>query len=831
MSRMQANEILEMLTQLGSPEIEQRDAAFNRLVRLEAENVDCSQAFLAIAGIRTQDVKKQIKIRRFIGVYAERYLENDPKAAYLVLEGMISDFERPDPQLKAIVVKQLGRLINENLADRFIPLIIRSCSSDDPYVRKTSALALLSIYKYKSSYMEKYKLATHLKCLVEDSNPNVAANAISVVYEINQSRDKPIFEPTFTTINNLLASIDQTTEWQQVQILDYACTYNPDTANDARNIISRAATRLSHANAAVVLSAIRCCLTMNLYIYDPAKVRETLTRLALPLVTLLNNSHPIQYTAIKSILILLQHYRRLFSSEVSIFFCKFDDPPYIKLAKLDVILTLCSAQNVGKVLEELYDYAQQADVDFVRKSIAAIGKIAITFEAAASSCVDKIVALVDNKIEYVVQECIVVAADIFRRYPNKYLGILTNICGALGSKLDDHRAKAAMVWILGEYADRIGNVGDLIDANFIDDYLEETPDVQLAILTAVFKYFLVDQEDGQDLLQQVITMSTSQVDNPDIRDRAFQYYWLISEAPDYCQQIVMPESKPTIKTELFIYDSDLVEKLIPNIGTISVLYNKVPDEFVETVKIMTLDSLDKPDGDTNIASRMEIPIVVDGKSTNSLEVRATLLQIGQDNQIAMRITNFNENADQIKDIAFNKNVFGFAPQKEGLPKDLPSQKSVSLSVKLSFDANYTQGAQISTSIDVAILTNNPSPIIFKVPMKLESILVTDKEGGKLAREDFISVWQSIPSSNELTTVVNNARVDSIPVAKNQLAGKRLYFVAKKDNTAYFSGKAINNEMCIVFLTFSDSGDAQAGIRMANQVIAPLILELVKNVIV
>lgn len=822
----QTGEILEMTSKLASPEQSDRDFAFSRLVTLEAQNVECVQAYANFCGYRSSDPKAEIRTRRFIGIFNERYLEAQPQISDLAISQLLNEFEKPYPQLKGIIVRQIGRLINDGNVERLIPIVMRACSSDDPYVRKASALSILAIHQSRSSFLEKYKLTAQLKRLVEDSNPNVAANAVSALNEINQTRDTPIFEPSFSTINNLLASIDQTTEWAQVQILDYTCNYKPDNANDARGIISRVTSRLSHANAAVVLSTIRCCLQMNIYIDDPSKVRETLTRVALPLVTLLNNTAPVQYAAIKSILILLQHYKRLFSSEVSIFFCKFDDPPYIKLAKLDVILTLCSAANVGKVLEELYDYAQQADVEFVRKSIAAIGKIAITFEAAASSCVDKIVALVDNKIEYVVQECIVVAADIFRRYPFQYLGILSNICGALGSKLDDHRAKAAMVWIIGEYADRIGNAGDLLDANFIDDFLEDTPDVQLAVLTAVFKYFLVNQEDAQDMFQSVITMATSQVDNPSIRDRAFQYYWLISECSEYAQQVIMPEQKPLIKTELYSCDDELVKSLIPNIGTLAVLYNKRPEEFVENVKIMTSIG----DDFNVVSSGFELPIVVQGKSTNSLEVRGSLIMIGKESQIALKITNFSENSDQIKDIAFNKNIFGFAPERNNFPKDVQSQKSISLTVTIGFDANYMEGARPTPNLDIAILTNSHQPLIFSVPMKLETILVTDKDGGKFTREEFVKFWQSLPPSAELTTSVDNARVDSIPVSKNQLNSKRLYFNAKKDTTAYFSGKTIKGENLVVFLSFSEGGKVQVGIKMSDSTVASVILELVKSII-
>ena len=814
---------------LQSPEPKDRDAAYNRLISLEAQNADLQNAYPALLGYRDMDETKYIRTRRFIGILNERYMEVMPNLADNVTQILLSEYERPDPQLKGIIVRQIGRIVNDQNIDKLIPVVMRACSSDDPYVRKASALAILAIHQARSSFIEKYKLGAQLKRLVEDANPNVAANAISALSEINSIRDKPLFTPTFTTINNLLASIDQTTEWAQVQILDYACTFKPDNAADARGIISRVSSRLSHANAAVVLSAIRCCLQMNMYIDDQGKVKETLNRVALPLVTLLNNTAPIQYVAVKSILILLQNYRRLLSSEVSIFFCKFDDPTYMKLAKLDVILTLASAQNVGKVLEELYDYAQQADVEFVRKSIAAIGKIAIQFESAAGSCVDKIVALVKTKVEYVVQECIVVAVDIFRRYPMTYLGIVSEICSSLGNRLDDHRAKAAMVWILGEYADRIGNAGDLIDALFLDDFLEDTPDVQLSILTAVFKYFLVDSEDGQEMFQRVITMCTSQVDNPDVRDRAFQYYFLASEHPDIAASIIKPETPTLIKAEENI-DLKLVKQLIPLIGTLSVLYHKLPEEFVETTRILSLNTEDLDLGGNNL-DQLDLPIVVPGKNEGRLEVRATLQQIGAESSIVLRLTNYTEYTDEIKNIAFNKNIFGFAPGRSlPFPKEIPAQKSITCSVAITYDEAYVQNAQPSIELQVAIQTNAPTPIIFSTPMKLETLLKTAEEGGKFSRQEFYQAFQDIPASSECTADIQGARIDSIPVAKSKLSASRLFFNAKKDNTAYFSGKTMKGENLIVFLIFGQPGQCQIGIRMNNPTMSQIILQLLSTLV-
>lgn len=48
------------------------------------------------------------------------------------------------------------------------------------------------------------------------------------------------------------------------------------------------------------------------------------------------------------------------------------------------------------------------DVDFVRKSVRAIGRCAIKVEPAAERCVSTLLDLIQTKVNYVVQEAIVV---------------------------------------------------------------------------------------------------------------------------------------------------------------------------------------------------------------------------------------------------------------------------------------------------------------------------------------------------------------------------------------------------------------------------------------
>ncbi len=114
-------------------------------------------------------------------------------------------------------------------------------------------------------------------------------------------------------------------------------------------------------------------------------------------------------------------------------------------------------------------------MDFVRKAVRSIGRLAIKIASSADQCISVLLKLIQTKISYVVQEAIVVIKDIFRRYPNQYESIIGTLCENLDA-LDEPEAKAAMIWIIGQYADRIENSDELLE-DFLFTFNEEPTEV------------------------------------------------------------------------------------------------------------------------------------------------------------------------------------------------------------------------------------------------------------------------------------------------------------------------------------------------------------------
>ena len=57
---------------------------------------------------------------------------------------------------------------------------------------------------------------------------------------------------------------------------------------------------------------------------------------------------------------------------------------------------------------EFKEYAQEVDIDFVRKAVNAIGRVAIKLDSTADRCVNVLLDLIKLKVNYVVQEAVIV---------------------------------------------------------------------------------------------------------------------------------------------------------------------------------------------------------------------------------------------------------------------------------------------------------------------------------------------------------------------------------------------------------------------------------------
>ena len=61
--------------------------------------------------------------------------------------------------------------------------------------------------------------------------------------------------------------------------------------------------------------------------------------------------------ALRNIDLLLQKQPDILTKELRVFFCKYNDPPYVKLQKLEIMVRIANEKNVDQLLAELKESA------------------------------------------------------------------------------------------------------------------------------------------------------------------------------------------------------------------------------------------------------------------------------------------------------------------------------------------------------------------------------------------------------------------------------------------------------------------------------------------
>uniref|UniRef100_A0A0G4IER7 AP complex subunit beta n=1 Tax=Chromera velia CCMP2878 TaxID=1169474 RepID=A0A0G4IER7_9ALVE len=566
-------ELRELKEELHNSNKDKKKEAVKKVIAAMTVGKDVSELFPDVVNCMQTS---NIELKKLVYLYVINYAKAQPELAILAVNTFCKDATDPNPLIRALAVRTMGCIRLEQIAEYLVTPLRRACKDPDPYVRKTASICIAKLFDISPDLVEDQGFIDILKEMLSDGNPMVVANSVAALSEIAESSGKRYLELTESTVSKMLAALNECTEWGQVFILDAVALYKPSTSREAVSILERITARLSHANAAVVLSAIKVVMKLLDRVQDSEVSRSLQRKLAAPLVTLLSAEPEIQYVALRNINLIVQKRPNVLAQEVKMFFCKYNDPVFVKMEKIDVMVRISSERNVEQVLSELKEYATEVDIDFVRSAVRAIGRCAIKLSRATEKCINVLLELVSSKVNYVVQEAVVVLRDIFRKYPNQYESIIGVLCENLES-LDEPEAKAAMVWIIGEYAERIDNSDDLL-FSFLESFHDETPAVQLQILTAVVKLFLKNPANTQDMVTRVLKMSTEETDNPDLRDRGYIYWRLLSSNPEATKRVVLAP-KPPISDESFSLDSQVLDRLIENLALLSSVYHKLPEAF------------------------------------------------------------------------------------------------------------------------------------------------------------------------------------------------------------------------------------------------------------
>lgn len=827
-------EVGELQEELVNPKEDKRKDAVKKVIAAMTVGKDVSALFTDVLNcIQTTN----LELKKLVYLYVINYAKMQPERAILAVNTFQKDASDPNPLVRALAIRTMGCIRVDKVVE-YLCEPLRHCLKDrDPYVRKTAALCVAKLYDMSPELVETQGFLDLLQGLLSDSYPSVVANAVAALSEIDEVSNKNIFKITSGNLNQLLNALNESAEWGQCFILNALSRYNPVDGREAESICERVAPRLNHSNSAVVLGAVKVLMMYMDLIQNQETVKGLCKKMAPPLVTLLTTKEPeIQYVALRNINLIVQKRPSILQHELRVFFIKYNDPIYVKMEKLEIMIMLAAERNIEQVLNEFKEAASEVDVEFVRKAVRAIGRCAIKIEKAAERCIQVLLELIQTKVNYVVQEAIIVIKDIFRKYPNRYESIIATLCENLDT-LDEPEAKGAMIWIIGEYAERIVNADELLKS-FLEGYQDENSQVQLQILTAVVKLFLKRPKDTQEMVQTVLNLATQETDNPDLRDRGYVYWRLLSTDPEAAKSVVLGE-KPLITDSAIKLEESLLDDLISNISSLASVYHKPPEHFVTKLK----DAKDKPkkskkkadsesllpreddfDGSTssigsattstpnifdmdmlggalpstgpsnpapqqkstgNILDDLDFlstPVATAPVVTKELVLPADKGQglqihgafVRRDGKPYLDLTFTNKTSGPMSGLAikFNVNSFALSPAQPTIQVIMPNQSADSL-LQLGTNPSMQSNTPVSNVIQIA-LKNNVGVFYFQMNLPLHVLFTED---GLLTKEDYLGQWRSIPDERFRDFMPLNPDSNAI---QNKLQSHNIFYVARRN---------------------------------------------------
>jgi AP-4 complex subunit beta-1 len=157
---------------------------------------------------------------------------------------------------------------------------------------------------------------------------------------------------------------------------------------------------------------------------SPVINKQVMERLQAPLITLMTSGETagnfeITYIVLQHIMQIVSIYSvkvgtaggyNLFQNDYKHFFCKMEEPTYIKEVKIDIMGYIASEGNLQDIVNELSEYVLDVNADLAKKAISCIAHIAVRVPTMAKPIIPCLLKFFKFQTDYISSQCVVACA-------------------------------------------------------------------------------------------------------------------------------------------------------------------------------------------------------------------------------------------------------------------------------------------------------------------------------------------------------------------------------------------------------------------------------------
>eukprot|EP00818_Percolomonas_sp_WS_P003219 CAMPEP_0117443354 /NCGR_PEP_ID=MMETSP0759-20121206/4652_1 /TAXON_ID=63605 /ORGANISM="Percolomonas cosmopolitus, Strain WS" /LENGTH=802 /DNA_ID=CAMNT_0005235327 /DNA_START=152 /DNA_END=2560 /DNA_ORIENTATION=+ len=524
--------------------------------------------------------------KKMVYQYVTRYAGSNPDLAILTINTLSNDCRDDSPLIRGLALRHLASLRSiPKISEHLLPLIKEGLNDPSSYVRKTAVLAITKLNRINPKIVEKEQFVDRLYAMIRDKDSQVVVNCIHALNEL--LKDQGGIKAPKKMIYFLLNRITQYNEWQLGTILELLLKYQPKDNKEVFNIMNLLDDKLQLANAHVVLSITNVFLQFSENM--PKIHQKVYMRLKEPLLLILAaESSEMQFSVLKHLKIMIERCPQVFQSNFGNFFLNRNDPTYIKLAKLDLLVLCATTQNVKQLMEELSYYVTlnntDEDASVSRMAIRTLGAVAVKISAATEVSLSHLLDFLEMGLVHVISETFIVLKDILRKYNNpEFCSIYLPQITKHWKLIDDHKSRVAFIWLLGEYGDsKYIKEAPYILEIFISKFQSFHHTVRLEILSSAMKLFFKRPPELQKMLGRLFEMAVADASHADVHDKALFYYRLLQKDVNIARQVV--GGAKSLITEFAEEESEeYKDRLFNEFNTLSIIYGKPSEMFIVDV--------------------------------------------------------------------------------------------------------------------------------------------------------------------------------------------------------------------------------------------------------
>ena len=442
----EVNELRQLLKNImDEKDNKKRREVIKKVIAYMTLGVDVSKLFTDMVRISsTNDIVQ----KKMIYLYLVNCVESNQEIALMAINTLSKDcriISSPDSKIRGLALRNLCSLRFVG-AEEYIQTAIQDGIKDpDPYVRKTALIGLIKLFKHSPKMVSENQINV-LYELIRDPDSNVSINAILALNEILANEGGIGINRRMVIY--LLNRIEQYSEFAQSKIFELVAKYSPTSEEEMYNIMNILEERLKNSSSTVVLACIKIFLV---YTKDnPVILKQVYARIKDPLITLFGagevvGAHEISYCVLSHIHLLVSKGAfSEFENDFKTFFCKDDEPVYIRVLKIDILQIIASENNMFEIIGELGAYISDFHREISKSAIQSITKLAMRFPDSSQHLTKMLLKYLTANSENIVTDVLIALKDLVRKYRNLSSEILTDIEAVLEFVTGDE-GKAAVI--------------------------------------------------------------------------------------------------------------------------------------------------------------------------------------------------------------------------------------------------------------------------------------------------------------------------------------------------------------------------------------------------